>query len=46
MLFGERVKVLPDGLLEQFKCRSCGTSWERFEHDRNYYGEPQFWHAL
>jgi hypothetical protein len=43
MMSGERVKVRSDGLLEQFRCRSCGTYWERFESNRNYCGEPQFW---
>ena len=46
MLFGERASVRSDGLLEQFKCRACGRNWERFEHNRNYYGEPQFWRAF
>jgi hypothetical protein len=43
MMFGERANVRSDGSLEQFKCRSCGRNWERFEHNRMYYGEPQFW---
>jgi hypothetical protein len=46
MLFGERVKVCTDGIREQFKCRACGTCWERFEPNRNYRGEPQFWRVL
>ena len=44
MLSGERVKILPNGVLVHFICRSCGTTWERFKHDGSYYGEPQFWH--
>ena len=42
-LYGERARVRSDGILGHFKCRICGTLWERFEGNRYFKREPQVW---
>jgi hypothetical protein len=42
-LYGERARARSDGVLEHFKCRICGTLWERFEANRYFKREPQVW---
>jgi hypothetical protein len=42
-LYGERARVRSDGILNHFKCRICGTLWERFEANRYFKREPQVW---
>ena len=42
-LYGERARARSDGVLEHFKCRVCGTLWERFEANRYFTSEPQVW---
>lgn len=42
-LFGERARAQSDGVLGHFKCRVCGTLWERFEANRYFKREPQVW---
>jgi hypothetical protein len=42
-LYGERARARSDGVLGHFKCRICGTLWERFEANRYFKREPQVW---
>ena len=42
-LYGERARVRSDGILAHFKCRICGTLWERFEANKYFKREPQVW---
>ena len=42
-LHDERARVGREGVLAHFKCRVCGTLWERFEANRWFKREPQVW---
>jgi hypothetical protein len=42
-LHDERARARSDGVLAHFKCRICGTLWERFEANRYFKREPQVW---
>lgn len=39
-----RDSILRDyGELEKYRCRACGTLWDRFKTDLTFRGEPQRW---
>jgi hypothetical protein len=42
-LHDERARVGRDGVLAHFKCRVCGTLWERFEANRWFKRETPVW---
>jgi hypothetical protein len=44
-LYGERARARSDGVLGHFRCRVCGTLWERFEANRYFKREPQVWNV-
>ncbi|MGZ8230583.1 MAG: hypothetical protein ACXW2I_06500 [Burkholderiales bacterium] len=31
------------GELEKYRCRDCGTLWDRFKTDLTFRGEPPLW---